>query len=88
MGNVPGIAEVKTSFESLGDVIAGNPDRASQRWRDYSEQSVFGSGVRSAIAASRGDMGEAHRYTFSAIHTHSCTCQVAISALILPSGEV
>ncbi|KAG0555070.1 hypothetical protein KC19_12G142200 [Ceratodon purpureus] len=61
MGNVPVIAEVKTSFESLGDVVAGNPDRASQRWRAYSEQSVVGSGVRSAIAASQGNMQEAHR---------------------------
>ncbi|KAG0599351.1 hypothetical protein M758_12G145900, partial [Ceratodon purpureus] len=54
------IAEVKTSFESLGVVVAGHPDRASQRWRDNTEQSVVGSGVRSAIAASQGNMQEAH----------------------------
>lgn len=59
MGNIPVVAEVATCFQSLGDVMTGNPDAASQRWRDYSESSVIGSGVRAAIAAGQGNMEEA-----------------------------
>ena len=61
MGNVPVIAEIKTSCESLGDVMTGDADAARRRWEDYSEASVIGSGVKAAIAAGRDDMAEAER---------------------------
>lgn len=61
MGNIPVVADVATCFQSLGDVMTGNPDATSQRWMDYSESSVIGSGVRAAIAAGQGNMEEAER---------------------------
>lgn len=60
--NVPVLQELATCGDSLGDMIGGgNDEMARQRWKDYSEGSVIGSGARSAVAAYHGDIDEAQR---------------------------
>ena len=55
MANLPVVHEVTTLFQSLGDAITGDPDRAADRWKTYAEQSVIGSGVYAAVEAARGN---------------------------------
>lgn len=55
MANLPVVHEVTTLFQSLGDAITGDPDRAANRWNTYAEQSVIGSGVYAAVEAARGN---------------------------------
>eukprot|EP01083_Nonionella_stella_P060072 157083_1 len=59
MGNVPVIQEVGTSFASLGDVINNDPEKARKRWKNYSKQSVIGSGVMATHYAVHNDMEKA-----------------------------
>ena len=56
---IPILHEVVTSFQSLGDAIAGNPQAARNRWHQYAEESVFGSGIYSAVTAISGDVDRA-----------------------------
>ena len=55
MGNIPVVHEVCTSFGSLGDAVVGKPENARQRWRDYAEESFFGSGIYAAHEARLGN---------------------------------
>lgn len=55
MANLPVVHEVTTLFQSLGDAITGDPDRAANRWKTYAEQSVIGSGAYAAVEAARGN---------------------------------
>ncbi|KAL3679965.1 hypothetical protein R1sor_022921 [Riccia sorocarpa] len=58
---IPFIHEVVVSVQCLGDVIGGRPERASERISQYSEESVLGCGIRSAIEASKNNHQEAIR---------------------------
>ncbi|KAJ3000846.1 hypothetical protein HDV02_002309 [Globomyces sp. JEL0801] len=60
-GNLPVIHEAIVGVKSLGHLVVGDPKGAGKAWVDYSENSVIGSGVKSAAAAICGDMEEAHR---------------------------
>uniref|UniRef100_A0A0G4I707 Uncharacterized protein n=1 Tax=Chromera velia CCMP2878 TaxID=1169474 RepID=A0A0G4I707_9ALVE len=42
---IPGLHELATCFQCVGDTLVGRPHVASKRWRDCSEESVIGSGV-------------------------------------------
>ena len=55
MGNIPVVHEVYTSAQCIGDVVTFNPARACERWREYAEESVVGSGVYAAMKYSQGD---------------------------------
>merc|ERR1712210_172277 len=61
MGNIPVFHEVGTTFNSLGKLVVGDVEGAGEAWVDYSEESVIGSGVRSAVHAIGGDTDEARR---------------------------
>ncbi|KAL3679966.1 hypothetical protein R1sor_022922 [Riccia sorocarpa] len=58
---IPFVHEVIVSVQCLGDVIKGHPERATERWIQYSEESILGSGIRSAIEASQNNHEEATR---------------------------
>ena len=54
--NVPVFHELATAGDSLGDVIGGgDTETAAQRWGDYAENSVIGSGVYAAVEAGKGN---------------------------------
>lgn len=50
------VHEVKTACCSLGDAVTGNPEQARHRWKEYAEESFFGSGIYAAQQASCGNM--------------------------------
>jgi len=62
MGNAPVVHEVATSFQSLGDAIAGDLDGASRRWDDYAKESVIGSGCAALHHHIQGDNDKALEY--------------------------
>ena len=75
--DLPVFHEIATAGDSLGDMMAGGDmDAANKRWVDYSENSVVGSGVRAAIAASHGDMEEATRYGQIQLCSQCLHCQL------------
>ena len=54
--NVPVFHELATAGDALGDVIGGgDTETAAQRWRDYVEDSVIGTGVYAAVEAGKGN---------------------------------
>ena len=58
--NVPVFHELATAGDSLGDVIGGgDTETAAQRWGDYAENSVIGSGVYAAVEAGKGNTDRA-----------------------------
>ena len=58
--NVPVFHELATAGDSLGDVIGGgDTETAAQRWGDYAENSVMGSGVYAAVEAGKGNTDRA-----------------------------
>ncbi|KAJ3191658.1 hypothetical protein HK101_007522 [Irineochytrium annulatum] len=57
--NIPLIHEVITSFQSLGDAITGDTDRARERWDHYAKESIVGSSVASCVARAKGNDTEA-----------------------------
>ncbi|KAI8901505.1 hypothetical protein BC833DRAFT_124770 [Globomyces pollinis-pini] len=88
-GTLPVIHEIATCFESLADVvIEQDAAMARQRWEDYSEQSIVGSGVKSAAAAVCGDMEEARRLgiNMGKATAHASVGVAAIGVTIATAG--
>uniref|UniRef100_A0A7M5X383 Uncharacterized protein n=2 Tax=Clytia hemisphaerica TaxID=252671 RepID=A0A7M5X383_9CNID len=50
MSKIPGLDETIRSFQYVGDVIANNPERAKSRWKNYTEDSVFGTVLNTGYA--------------------------------------
>jgi len=57
----PGLHEIGTTFSSIGKLVTGDVKGAGEVWEKYSEESVIGSGVRSAYHGITGDKEEAAR---------------------------
>ncbi|ELU08803.1 hypothetical protein CAPTEDRAFT_208109 [Capitella teleta] len=62
MAKLPILQEVGTAFVSLGDLITGNPKKAGQRWENYAEESVIGSGAASLVCLIANDKEKAKEY--------------------------
>ncbi|ELU08824.1 hypothetical protein CAPTEDRAFT_208129 [Capitella teleta] len=62
MAKLPILQEVGTAFVSLGDLITGNPKKAGQRWENYAEESVIGSGAASLVCLIANDKEKAEEY--------------------------
>jgi len=58
---LPGLHEIGTAFSSIGKLVTGDVKGAGEVWEKYSEESVIGSGVRSAYHGITGDKEEAAR---------------------------
>ena len=56
---IPIFHEVATAFQSLGDAITGNPEKARERWQTYAEESIIGSGIYAAVEAAKGNTDRA-----------------------------
>eukprot|EP00397_Hematodinium_sp_SG-2012_P019867 GEMP01020439.1.p1 GENE.GEMP01020439.1~~GEMP01020439.1.p1 ORF type:complete len:460 (+),score=127.90 GEMP01020439.1:90-1382(+) len=62
MGNIPVIHEVATSFMSLGDAIAGDPQAARDRWDKYAKESIVGSACAALHHGIHDNEEEAKKY--------------------------
>ena len=39
------VHETVTCIQCIGDVVTGNTERPTERWKQYAEESVIGSGI-------------------------------------------
>ena len=49
------VHETFTAIGCLGDVLTGNTKRSRERWKQYAEESVIGSGIYAAHEYLKGD---------------------------------
>lgn len=61
MGNIPVIHEVGTACRSAGHAVTGSPEKARAVWTEYADESVIGSGVYSAVLATKGEKEKAKK---------------------------
>ena len=62
MGNLPVIHELGTGFQALGDYVTGNPEKGFERWKNYYNESVFGSAWAGAMERNKGNEDTAKEY--------------------------
>jgi hypothetical protein len=94
--NIPVLHELATASDSLGDVLAGEPEKAANHWDDYAERSVVGSACYSLHHCLQGDTQRAQELiwnsgkslTKAAIETAVITASVVAGGSTFPLAGI